>query len=109
MQPLPTELPIWLHAHPRYSDITSAYGICLRLQNEIQKEDDSGKDVKNKMVYCRIVGFLFHHPPTEQAMKTVVYEVFSAKSDESLLKIGEMYFNHFIRACTSSEVFPRQV
>ena len=59
MHPLPAELPKWLHAI------------------------DSGKDTMKNMVYCRILGYLFHFFPTDLDMKTVVYEVVSAVDEEA--------------------------
>ena len=108
MPPIPTELPERLQAHPKYSDIASAYAFCVRLQEKIQKENVSGKDVAKNMVCCRILGYLFHHPPTDQAIETIVHEVVSAEDDEALLKIGEMYLNRLIRPRTSSKGFTRQ-
>ena len=101
MPPLPPELPSRLRELP---NAVSAYGICLRLEATIQ-ENNSKKDMARDQIFCRILGYLLHHIPTDQALKTVVYEVVSAKDDEALLKVGEMYFNHFIRACTSSVRF----
>ena len=108
MPPLPTELPERLQGHPRYSHLASAYAFCVRLQEKIQEEIDSGKDVTKNMVCCRVLGYLFHHPPTDQAIETIIHEVVSAEDDEALLKIGEMYFNRLIRPCASSKGFTRQ-
>ena len=109
MPPLPPKLPERLKGHPIYPHLDSAYNFCVSLQEKIQEEIDSGEDATKNMIYCRVLGYLFHHPPTDQAIKTLVYEVVSAKEDEALLKIGEMYFNHLIRLCTSSKGFTRQI
>jgi hypothetical protein len=109
MPRLPTELPEWVQVHPRYPNIESTYGICLRLENKLQEENDLAKDTTKDIIYCRILGYLFHHAPTPAAIKTLIYEVVSAKDDEALLKVGEMYFNHYIRARTSSERFSGQI
>jgi len=35
--------------------------------------------IARDQIYCRILGYLLHHIPTDQALKTVVYQVVSAK------------------------------
>jgi hypothetical protein len=108
MPPLPAELPEWLRGHRKHAEIASAYAICVRLEERLQEEVFTSRGAPrrerddNKLICCRILGYFIYYPPTSQAIKTIVYEVVSSKDDEALLKVGEMYFNHFIRPCTSA-------
>jgi hypothetical protein len=51
------------------------------------------------MVCIRILGYLLHHLPTNEGLKTVVHEIVSSTDDSALLRVGKMYYNHYIRAC----------
>ena len=93
MTALPSQVP---HANPH---IVSAYNICLKLERSLQEDVEKGKDVGNNLVFIRILGYLLHHLPTDEGLKTVVHEIFSSKDDSALLRVGKMYYDHYIRAC----------
>jgi hypothetical protein len=97
MTSLPLDLPLRLQYIPH---VVSAYNICLRLEKSLQEDADEGRDVGINMVYIRILGYLIHHVHTDQGLKTVVYEIVSAKDNSALLELGMSYYNHYIRACT---------
>ncbi|TDL19325.1 hypothetical protein BD410DRAFT_792367 [Rickenella mellea] len=98
MTSLPRTLPERLQQHPRTSHIASAYGVCLKLEASLQVDTDNGKDVGRGMIYCRILGYLLHYVPGELGLRHLVSEIVSCDGDTSLLKLGQMYFNHYIRA-----------
>jgi hypothetical protein len=97
MTPLPPEVSKRLRDTPEIS-ITSAYDICLRLENTLQLAADKGEDVGNKLIYIRILGYLMHHSPTDQGVASVIKEIVSAAHSSELLDVGKWYFDHFIRA-----------
>jgi hypothetical protein len=99
---LPPQVPPRLQ---HLAHVVSAYNICLRLEDSLQKERKEIKDVEKKLVekklvYIRILGFLIHHIPSDRGVKTVVYEISSSEDNSALLEVGKMYYNHYMRACT---------
>lgn len=94
MPRLPTELPEWLQV--KYPNIESAYGIRLRLEKKLQEEKHMGNYKTKDMVYCRILGYLFHHTPTQEAIETLTYEVVSAKDDKSLLRFQSFHSSAYV-------------
>ncbi|KAF8968556.1 hypothetical protein BDZ97DRAFT_1799021 [Flammula alnicola] len=50
------------------------------------------------MIYIRILGYLIHYVPTGRGLKTVVEEISSCADDSALLTVGQMYYDHYIRA-----------
>lgn len=97
MTVLPPKVP-YRFRHNAYA--VSAYNICLTLEKSLQQAIDKGEDVGRMMIYTRILGCLVHYVPTERGLKTVIEEISSSIGDAALLKIGKMYFDHYIRACT---------
>ena len=60
--------------------------MCLRLENSLQEATNGDRDVGKNLIYIRIMGYhLIHHVPTDQGLKTVVYEISSTISDSALL------------------------
>ncbi|KAF8518827.1 hypothetical protein BU17DRAFT_76064 [Hysterangium stoloniferum] len=57
--------------------------------------DDSER--KKRLVFARVVGYLLLEGPSDKVRATVASEVVSAKNMEDRFKLGEMYFNHYIR------------
>jgi hypothetical protein len=98
MTSLPLRVPKRLQDSP---DVVNAYDICLRLEKSVQLAVDKGDDVGNKQIYIRIIGYLIHYVPTDQALKHVVEEISSYADDSALLDVGKRYYDHFIRMCTS--------
>jgi hypothetical protein len=41
--------------------------MCLRLEKSLQEAANEGQNVKMDLIYVRILGFLVHHVPTDQA------------------------------------------
>ena len=74
------------------------------IYDKIDKEDTRRKKeadyYKNRLIYARILGYLILNGPGDQAAHAVGLEVNACSGDEEkILAIGEMYFNHYIRAC----------
>jgi hypothetical protein len=64
MTPLPLKVPTRLRDIP---DVVNAYDICLRLEKSLQLAVYKGGDVRNKLIYVRILGYLiniFYTVPT---------------------------------------------
>ena len=97
---LPERLQLDVHVHARI-----AYEICLKLESSLQQAVNNGKNIGNDIIYIRILGYLIHFVPTDQGLRTVVNEIFSAESSQDILDVGKMYFNHYIRTC----VFPNLI
>ncbi|KJA27278.1 hypothetical protein HYPSUDRAFT_157352 [Hypholoma sublateritium FD-334 SS-4] len=57
----------------------------------------TGGNIENNLVYVRILGCLLHHIQ-DLGLHTVVYEIVSCKDDVALLSVGQMYYDHYIRA-----------
>ena len=95
MTSLPSEVP------PRFPYVANAYNMCLRLEKSLQEAANEGQNVGKDLIYIRILGFLFHHVPTDEGLKTIINEVCSTAGNSALLlQVGKMYFDHFIRPCT---------
>lgn len=101
MSPLPSNVPERLQdtAH-----IMNAYNTCLRLEQSLQSTVDKGGNAGHDLVYIRILGYLIHLVPGEQGLKTVVQEISSCDGDSALLALGQMYYDHYIRACKSTNL-----
>ena len=97
MGKLPSQVPLRLKNN---AYVGSAYSKCLGLEKAIQEKIDGNEDVGRDMIYCRIMGYLIHHAPNDQALRNIVYQIGSCENDEALLKVGKHYYDHFIRACT---------
>ncbi|KAF5354223.1 hypothetical protein D9756_007008 [Leucocoprinus leucothites] len=97
MSPLPKELPL---SYRHVSQFVSAYDTCLRVENDLtRRAEKNGQDVMKQLIYIRILGFLLHHSPSQQGLKTVEVEINScAGEDARLLQLGKNYFDHYIRA-----------
>jgi hypothetical protein len=98
-----SELPTNIKVHLRYAcyeHIASTYTLCLELEKAVQSRIDANEVVGRDMIYCRILGYLLLHPPTDRAAKTVQFDISSCKGDQAMLNVGQMYYDHFIRACT---------
>ena len=96
MTSLPPKVPQRLQD---IAQVVSAYDICLRLERSLQLAVVNGDNVGNDIIYIRILGYLIHYLPTDQGLKTVVFEVVSAMTDRALLDVGKLYYDHYIRAC----------
>ncbi|KIJ55227.1 hypothetical protein M422DRAFT_23837 [Sphaerobolus stellatus SS14] len=81
--------------------------MCLHLESIIQTGIDDMHDVKQSrrsMIYCRILGYLLIHAPSDEAHKTVELEIVSCEEKkDALLELGELYYEHFIRAFRSNK------
>lgn len=98
MTSLPPEVPKRLE---HLAHVVSAYNICLRLEKSLQKAIDKGESVGQDMIFVRILGYLIYFVPTDQGLNTVVQEISSCNEDSAtLLAVGKMYYDHYIRACT---------
>ena len=97
-KPLP-ELPPRLH---NSATIFGAYPQILKLERNEQAaySRDPSADRKKGLIYARILGYLILEGPSDQARVTVALDVISSNGEEEkLLAIGQLYFDHFIRAC----------
>ncbi|KAI6030002.1 hypothetical protein EDC04DRAFT_3065675 [Pisolithus marmoratus] len=96
-------LPPTLESYRDQPSVLSAYNICLRLQKRIQCAIDSGKDMTKEMMYCRVLGSLFHHLPAPAVNGDLVRSVTTISSDdEKLLELGKFFYEHFIKPFMSS-------
>ena len=96
MTSLPSHVPSGLQ---HSADVVSAYNICLRVEKDLQSTIDKGEKVENNLVYIRILGYLIHLVPGDRGLKTVVEEISSCHGEPALLAVGQMYYDHYIRAC----------
>lgn len=92
------ELPSGLQGDP---NTASAFNICLEFEGRIQADIDSGKDMEKQLIYCRILGYLLQHIPSQSMNRFVQDIVATGCQHERLLQLGEFYYNHFIRNCSS--------
>ncbi|KAI6047026.1 hypothetical protein EDC04DRAFT_3052536 [Pisolithus marmoratus] len=100
-------LPPTLESCRDQPSVLSAYNLCLRLEEKIQREIDSGKNMKREMMYCRILGYLFHHLPAPAVKGNFVDEVTAIGSnDEKLLELGMHFYEHFIKPFMSNKGCP---
>jgi len=84
--------------------IHDAYNECLRLEKTLQELQDKGENATNNLVYVRILGYLIHFAPGDSGIETVVQQIISCHGDDSkLLSVGQMYYDHYIRACKFNE------
>jgi hypothetical protein len=97
MTSLPPHVPYRLRG---LAHVVSAYAICLRLEDTLKRTADAGEDVGKNLIYIRILGYLLHYVSSDRGLKTVVEEISSHSDDSSLLEVGKMYYDHYIRACT---------
>lgn len=51
------------------------------------------------LIYCRIIGHIFHHYPTDRALSVIVSEVLSCQNREDFLSLGQMYYSYLVRVC----------
>ena len=96
MTSLPSHVPSRLQHD---ADVVRAYNTCLRVEKALQSNTDQGRKVGNNLVYIRILGYLIHHVPGDQGLETVVQEITLSDGDCALLAVGQMYYDHYIRAC----------
>ncbi len=95
-----TSLPSEVHRRLQHlAPVVSAYNKCLRVEEDLQSITDTRRNIKKDLVYIRIVGYLIHLVPGDQGLKTVVYEISSCDGESALLAVGQMYYDHYIRAC----------
>lgn len=100
-EPLPLTIPESLNAS---SHILSAYAKILRLE-KIPDDSHSKREVREKkLIHARILGYLIREGPSTQAKEHVAKEVNSCLNDDEMDKLGEMYYNHYIRVCESPSV-----
>ena len=96
--PLP-ELPPHLQSFP---SILRAYPQILNLERNEQaaySQDPSTKQWK-RLINARILGYLILEGPSDHARETVALEVNACHGEEELLlDAGQLYFDHYIRAC----------
>ncbi|KAF8528998.1 hypothetical protein BU17DRAFT_37320 [Hysterangium stoloniferum] len=98
MTSLPGKLPARLQKSPT---IQGAYSMVLEIEaaaksTPLGKEGDDSER-KKRLVFARVVGYLLLEGPSDRACTTVALEVASANNIEDRFKIGQMYFNHYIR------------
>ncbi|KAI6026002.1 hypothetical protein EDC04DRAFT_2573725 [Pisolithus marmoratus] len=95
-------LPPTLESCRDQPSVLGAYNMCLRLEERIQSEIDSGKDMTKDMVYCRILGYLFHHLPAPAVNGNFAQQITEISfDDEKLLELGKHFYEHLIKVCMS--------
>ncbi|KIM38162.1 hypothetical protein M413DRAFT_420662 [Hebeloma cylindrosporum] len=97
MTSLPSEIPERLG---KTAEVFSAYDTCLTLEKKLQLAFDKGDDVRDNLIYVRILGYLIHYVPTDQGLESIIEEVRSCADadDSALFDVGKSYYDHFIRA-----------
>lgn len=100
---MPVELDdAYAHVNPTY---VSAYQICRRVEKDIIGKIDSCLAAAQKailekqLVYIRILGHLFSVGLLDTAKTHVAKSIVSCTDEESLIKLGMFYEQHFIRSC----------
>ncbi|KAF9550037.1 hypothetical protein CPC08DRAFT_699393 [Agrocybe pediades] len=105
MAPLPPTLPETNEAY------TSAYETCLRVERALQNQLDNASAKKRTnettetdlhLVYVRVLGYLLHYIPTRTGLDNLSGEIGTCTSDEALFKLGQMYYDHYLRAFNKS-------
>jgi hypothetical protein len=100
-QPLPPTIPESLNTS---SHISSAYAKIL-WQEKASGHSHSNHDMREKkLILARILGYLILEGPSTKAKERVAQEVNSCQSDDEMDKLGEMYYDHYIRACESPSI-----
>ncbi|KXN83403.1 hypothetical protein AN958_01476 [Leucoagaricus sp. SymC.cos] len=95
MTSLPHEVPQRLQ---HLAHVVSAYDICLKLEESLQLAVDNDDDVGNNPIYVRILGYLIHYVPTDLGLRKIVEEISSCVDDSAILAVGQLYYDHYIRA-----------
>ncbi|KXN83933.1 hypothetical protein AN958_00797 [Leucoagaricus sp. SymC.cos] len=95
MTSLPREVPQRLQ---HLAHVVSAYDICLKLEESLQLAIDNDDDVGNNPIYVRILGYLIHYVPTDLGLRKIVEEISSCVDDSAILAVGQLYYDHYIRA-----------
>ena len=99
------ELPPRLHNSP--SDF-GAYPQILKLERELQAayNHNPSDEREKKLMYIRILGYLILEGPSDGARSAVGLEVNACSGDEEkMFAIGQLYFDHYIRACKLQNLF----
>ncbi|KAI6016657.1 hypothetical protein BKA83DRAFT_4333821 [Pisolithus microcarpus] len=103
------ELPRWIREHSMSHRIISAYNICLGLESWVQYEAGFHRKEKDKaLIQCRILGYLFHHFPSDD-MGSFVRAIVTADGknangrNEALLDLGEYYYVYFVKLFMSNK------
>ena len=93
-----TSLPLRVPERLRdIADVVGVYNICLALEKSLQLAIDKGNDVGNSQIYIRILGYLIHYAPTDQGLWGNVKEIISCVDDSTILGVGKMYYDYYIR------------
>ncbi|EFI27089.1 hypothetical protein CC1G_15218 [Coprinopsis cinerea okayama7 len=102
-EPLPPSLPERLRGH---SNLQIAYDMVRRLERSL---DNRRPQSNRETVFCRILGYLLIHAPTDTARAAVALEIRSANAegdlDAKLLQIGECYYQFLVKLCEDEEIF----
>ncbi|KDR83077.1 hypothetical protein GALMADRAFT_221057 [Galerina marginata CBS 339.88] len=95
MTSLPANVPERLQSNPH---AVSAYNICLEREVSLQLAVDNGDNIGKDLIYIRILGYLIIYVPTPTALHTIVVEVVSARENRAIFDLGQMYYDHYLRA-----------
>jgi len=69
---------------------------------QLEKASDYNLEVREKkLIYARILGYLIREGPSSKAKERVAQEVNSCLDDDQMDKLGQMYYEHYIRVCES--------
>ncbi|KAG2008082.1 hypothetical protein CC2G_013552 [Coprinopsis cinerea AmutBmut pab1-1] len=100
-EPLPPSLPERLQGH---SNLQIAYDMVRRLERSL---DNRRPQSNRETVFCRILGYLLIHAPTDTARAAVALEIRSANAegdlDAKLLQIGECYYQFLVKLFWSAK------
>lgn len=97
-QPLPPTIPESLNTSLQ---IPLAYSKILRLEKASDSSHSNHDIRQKKLKHARILGYLIREGPTTKAKERVAQDVNSCSNDDEMDKLGEMYYDHYIRVCES--------
>lgn len=101
-QPLPNDLPAHLDHSGKIEGIRKAYSTLLKIQEATSSAGIGSKTSREqKLMHIRIVGYLIREGPSVTASEFVAEEVNSYENEDQIDKVGEKYYLHYLRACTS--------
>lgn len=95
--------------HHLLSIVVRAYRLCLDVErvllDKLQRTDilivRDRMRLEMDLMHLRIMGYLLHYAPSEQAIATLARDIVSCDPREDIIALGEFYDNYFLRSCES--------
>ena len=84
----------------------STYETCLRIEGVLQRASGNGKQIRNDLVYLRILGYLLHYALSHQGLLRVITEITWAGNDDgAIFQVGRMYHDHLVSFSVYSFIY----